>query len=277
MAGLRRRTRGSPIMAKRKAVPHGADAFDAYYSDLFGNRWQTLKQALLQDSKHNALFLSLNRPYYMDSASITAAAALPRLHKGNCLDMCAAPGGKTLVLCLHLGDAVQIQANDLSRSRHARLVKVLNEHLPAHTLRRIQTSNGNAALRAKSASEQYDRILLDAPCSSERHLLQNPKHLRDWSASRIKHLAQRQWSLLSAAFLLLKNHGFLLYATCALNPVENDRQIERLIKKYGTSVCIPSQSSPAFAEKTQYGCMFLPDTSCGSGPLYFSLIQKKNI
>ena len=53
-------------------------------------------------------------------------------------------------------------------------------------------------------------------------------------------LAQRQWALLSAAFLLLKQGGFLVYATCALADAENDSVVQKLLKKYGNAVVVHS-------------------------------------
>ena len=107
-------------------------------------------------------------------------------------------------------------------------------------------------------------------------------------------LAQRQWALLSAAFLLLKPGGFLVYATCALADAENDGVVQKLLKKYGTEAAIHSGTAatefaatdtktvgnnstpPMLGEKTLFGSRFLPDTCGGAGPLYFSLIEKMN-
>ena len=97
-------------------------------------------------------------------------------------------------------------------------------------------------------------------------------------------LAQRQWALLSAAFLLLKPGGFLLYATCALTDAENDGVVQKLLKKYGNEAIVRNSAhaingagmASILGEKTVFGCRFLPDTCGGAGPLYFSLIEKMN-
>lgn len=173
-----------------------------------------------------------------------------------------------------MGLNVQITANELSRPRRARLLKVLDEHLPPANRSRIEVTGCDAAVLPRIQQSRYDRILLDAPCSSERHVLTDPKYLSCWTAARVKMLAQRQWALLSAAFLLLKEGGFLVYATCALADAENDGVIERLVKKYGKSAAIRSYEPPAPCEKTIFGCRFLPDYCGGSGPLYCALIEK---
>ena len=249
----------------KKQKLSGAEGFESYYLSIFGERWQSLKAALLEERKPEAYSENLIQNYYLDYASIQAARAMPVLEEGSCLDMCAAPGGKTLVLLSRIKENAEIQA------------RVLDEHLSKQTRKRIKVSSYDASRMPRYGQELYDRILLDAPCSSERHVLQNEKYLKQWTEARIKNLSQRQWALLSAAFLLLKPKGFLVYSTCALADEENDFLIEKLIKKYKEKVRLEDKLdslSPILPEKTRYGFRFLPDKADGAGPIYFSLIQK---
>ena len=225
---------------KRSKQISGAAAFEAYYSALFGDRWTALREALLQETQPVAFSICGGKPYYLDQASIYAAQALPPIDEGSYLDMCAAPGGKTLVLASGMGQEAHIQANELSRARRARLLTVLNEHLPPDINARIEVTGYDAATLPRYRQAYYDRILLDAPCSSERHVITDAKYLACWTPARIKMLAQRQWALLSAAFLLLKQGGFLVYVTCALADAENDGVVQKLLKKYGTEAVVHS-------------------------------------
>ena len=252
----------------------GREAFEHYYMQQFGERWHILKAALLKEPNAVSFFAGGAKTYYLDQASVYAAQALPALETGRCLDMCAAPGGKTLVLALRMGLGVQITANELSRARRMRLSKVLEEHLPSEQRERITVTGFDAAVLPRLQTECYDRILLDAPCSSERHVLGDPQYVNAWTAARVKNLAYRQWALLSAAFLLLKAGGFLVYATCALADAENDAVVAKLLKKYGglVNVCEPEMLHGG--EKTAFGYRFLPDTCGGAGPLFFALLEK---
>ena len=261
----------------KKQKLSGAQGFESYYLSIFGERWQSLKAALLEEKKPEAYSENLIQNYYLDYASIQAARAMPVLEEGSCLDMCAAPGGKTLVLLSRIKENTEIQANELSADRRNRLIRVLDEHLSEDNRKRIRVSSYDASRMPRYGQELYDRILLDAPCSSERHVLQNEKYLKQWTEARIKNLSQRQWALLSAAFLLLKPKGFLVYSTCALADEENDFLIEKLIKKYKERVRLEDKLDslgPISPEKTRYGFRFLPDKAEGAGPIYFSLIQK---
>lgn len=261
----------------KKEKLKGPEGFEIYYSSIFGQRWPFLKASLLKENKALAYDENLIKTYYLDYASVQAARSLPPLGEGCCLDMCAAPGGKTLVLLSRMKG--EIHANEISAERRNRLIRVLDEHVHEKDRSRIKVSSYDAARMPRYGQELYERILLDAPCSSERHVLQNEKYLKQWTEARIKNLAQRQWALLSAAFLLLKPKGFLVYSTCALADSENDGLIERLLSKYKDRVetmPVPQEYFvPIAPEKTKYGYRFLPDMTEGSGPIYFALIRKK--
>lgn len=262
----------------KKIKSTGAQAFEEYYSAQIGVRWKALKEALSGEVKTVAYTQNLKKPYYMDYASLQAGIALPPAESGFCLDMCAAPGGKTLVLSNIMGKEVFLQANEISADRRNRLIKVLKESLEESAEKRVKVTGFDAAKMPKFIKTKYDRILLDAPCSSERHVLQSPKHLNEWSEARIRNLNLRQWALLSAAFLMLKPGGFLVYSTCAVLERENDSIIDRLLKKYKEAFTLSYflPSGNLLPEKTKNGFIYLPDKALGAGPLYFAICGKKD-
>ena len=121
--------------------------------------------------------------------------------------------------------------------------------------------------------EVYDSILLDAPCSSERHVLQSPEHMAQWSPSRPKRLQALQYSMLTSALLALKKGGFLLYSTCSVNHGEDEEIIKRFMRKHpGEAEEIEIELE--YGEKLEYGTIVLPDKSKGRGPMYASLLRK---
>ncbi len=257
----------------------GKESFDRYYSALFGSRWPALREALLKPVGHASWDRELLKPYFLDPGSVVAALSLPPVIDGRVLDMCAAPGGKTLVLLGRLGEGSRLTANEFSRDRKQRLITVLDEHAPAELRERVSVTGFDASRWSRYEQSCYDRILLDAPCSSERHVLCSEKHLAEWKPSRIKSLAIRQWSLLSGAWLVLAPKGLLLYSTCALDPAENDEIVRRLLKKYpDAAIREPDFDSlpPEYprGERTLYGFHVLPDADGGAGPLYYALIEK---
>lgn len=268
----------------------GASAFESWYGELYGARWPALRTALLVPVRHATWERGLVAPYYLDSGSIEAALALPPPDEGgSVLDMCAAPGGKTLVLASRLPAGAGITANEFSRDRKVRLVSVLDGHLPPAVRERVTVTGRDASRWSRYEQAAYDRILLDAPCSSERHVLSAPAYLDQWSPARIRNLAQRQWALLSGAWLVLRPGGYLVYSTCALSPGENDGVLARLVSKYddveiidplsaqGHQASIPPELASSRAERTEWGRHVLPDTADGAGPLYYALARKKPV
>jgi 16S rRNA (cytosine1407-C5)-methyltransferase len=254
-------------------------SFEDYYHSLYKERWGFLREALLAPNDAVAFDGGgiLAKPYYMDSASALAAEQLQLPESGEVLDACAAPGGKTLALASRIGADCWIVANDLSSDRRRRLASVLDEHLPPDIRARVKVSGFDAAAAGGRKKERgrFAAVLLDAPCSSERHVLADEVEYAKWTPARPKYLAARQWALLSSCFLLLAPGGCLVYCTCALAPEENGGVMARLFAKYGGEA---ESVPPDFeaGEPTDYGRIILPDRSGGAGPLYVARVRKKS-
>lgn len=268
---------------ERTAAPRGAAAFRERYSRLFGERWAGLEAALLAASDSVAFSAGAGlEPYRLDSASIFAARSLELPADGAILDACAAPGGKSLVLATRLapgpgsGPGSRLLANELSTDRRRRLRDVLDRHLPPELRARVDVSGRDAAAMCRRNAGAFDAILLDAPCSSERHVLADEAALAVWSPARIRGLAMRQWALLSSALIMLREGGCLVYSTCALSADENDLVVARAAARYGGALAFdrPAYEGPGEAEETEYGISILPDRAHGAGPMYVCRMRK---
>jgi 16S rRNA (cytosine1407-C5)-methyltransferase len=174
-----------------------------------------------------------------------------------------------------MGPGATLLANELSGERRRRLVRALDEHLPGEIRERVTVSGFDAAAAGGRTREQgrFAAILLDGPCSSERHVIAREKALGDWTPARPRFLAKRQWALLSAAFLLLQPGGSLVYATCSLSPEENDGAVSRLLDNDRDAI-LPDPPEFSEGEETRYGRIILPDTGGGMGPLYVARFRK---
>lgn len=268
-------------MAKREKLS-GEQRFEQYYSDLYGQRWPLLREALLKPSNPVSLSDQLKEPYYMDKASIIAASILPISENCTVLDMCAAPGGKTLSIALRLCGKGSLTANDRSASRRNRLLNVLKSCLPSDYRSIIRVTGHDSTKWSLYEKDAYDRILLDAPCSSERHVLTDPKALSIWSPNRPKLLAIQQFAMLASALDAAKSGAYILYSTCSICPMENEAVIGKLHSKRKDLFEEPDmlQTHPELeklSEKLEHGRIILPDAQDGTGPLYFCLIRKNNL
>lgn len=298
-------------------------AFESFFSKIHAHRWKSLRESLLQRecqvarrnyfcheevvapansqevlpscfvkswTEKKSLDLHPQRTtsqlldfYIMDPASVIVARSLGVQSGDRVLDMCAAPGGKTLILAEALHEAGELIANELSESRRERLKKVIQNYVPMSVRSRVWVKGQDAIKFGLKEPDSFDRILLDAPCSGERHLLENEKEYLQWSESRTKSMGQRQYGLICSALLSLKAGGRLIYSTCSISPYENDEVVRKFLKKKGDQIqslsakeCIeehtPHSSFLQF-EETEFGVSFLPDR-CGYGPMYFAAFTK---
>ncbi|AHC14664.1 tRNA and rRNA cytosine-C5-methylase [Salinispira pacifica] len=284
---------------KRKKIDRAArqQMFSRFYEDMFQGRWPELRQALLEDPTHHELKDGLLDSYFLDEASLFPARYLEAEHQDEILDLCAAPGGKSLVILSNLlsngllpGEAFRLVLNERSATRRGRLKQVISRFIPEHVQSRLSITGHDAGKWGLYQQNAYDKVLLDVPCSSERHLVNDPKYLDEWSPSRSERLAQQAYSFLLSALKTLKPGGTVVYSTCALSRLENDEVIDRvfmrMLKKQEMTLITRndrtyrSQSSaeprhlPEWVEDSALGHIILPDRAEGRGPIYFSRIKR---
>lgn len=215
--------------------------------------------------------------YPLDAASVLVAEALDVQAEDDVLDMCAAPGGKSLAILQKLDPSSvlgTLQLNEPNESRRKRLRIVIDEYIPAKLIsQKIRFTGCDASMFGAFPEESFDRILVDAPCSSERHLLQNDEH-GSWTPAKSKTLAKKQVSMLLNALRALRPGGRVVYATCSLSPLENDGVIAKVLEKTKVSVTV-SRRNWAFGEPTRFGWAILPEKGrCAWGPIYFALLNR---
>jgi 5-methylcytosine rRNA methyltransferase NSUN4 len=259
-------------MAK-KGKKSGEELFEEYYASRWGERWYSLKKSLFDEVTHYSLTEGLEQTYFLDEASLYPPKELDVKLGETVLDVCAAPGGKSLILATALQGSGSLTVNDLSPDRRRRLRQVMESHLRPEWQENIRFTGFDGSLWYRYEPNSYDKILLDAPCSSERHVLNSPEHLKKWTPGRIKSLAPRQFALLCSALETVKPGGLIVYSTCALAEEENDLIIERLMKKRkGRFTVEPTLLSKG--EETRYGRHILPDRD-GAGPIYYCRIRRE--
>jgi 16S rRNA (cytosine967-C5)-methyltransferase len=147
------------------------------------------------------------------------------------LDACAAPGGKTTQIAEWLQDRGELWAVDRSEARLRRLQA--NADRLGHGV--IQTLAADATLLAADRPAwigYFDRILLDAPCSGLGTLARHADARWRVTPATIEELLVLQSRLLEALLPLLAPAGWLVYATCTVEPRENRGRIEALLQSH---------------------------------------------
>jgi 16S rRNA (cytosine967-C5)-methyltransferase len=206
-----------------------------------------------------------------DEAAQLAASLLDLQTGQTVLDACCAPGGKTGHLLEREPSLGSITALDLEEKR---LVRVHENLQRLGQTQRVEVICGDAAQPEQWwHGEQFDRILLDAPCSATGVIRRHPdiKLLR--KPSDIDKLAQLQLQILQAMWALLKPGGRLVYATCSVIPTENTRVIEQFMA--AQSDCEEVHLDVDWGIAQTRGRQLLPQNN-GHDGFYYAVLTKLN-
>ncbi|HDG1687697.1 MAG: 16S rRNA (cytosine(967)-C(5))-methyltransferase RsmB [Kluyvera cryocrescens] len=179
------------------------------------------------------------------------------------LDLCCAPGGKTTHI-LEVAPEANVMAVDVDEKRLSRVY----DNLKRLGMKATVKQGDGRYPQQWCGEQQFDRILLDAPCSATGVIRRHPdiKWLR--RDRDIAELAQLQSEILDATWAHLKPGGTLVYATCSILPEENQQQIAAFLARTPNAVL----SETGTAE--QPGLQNLPGAEEGDGFFYAKLIKK---
>ncbi|WP_422047319.1 16S rRNA (cytosine(1407)-C(5))-methyltransferase RsmF [Rosenbergiella nectarea] len=155
------------------------------------------------------------------------------------MDMASAPGSKTTQIAAKMANQGLIVANEYAASR----VKVLHANISRCGVVNTALTHFDARVFGAALPEQFDAILLDAPCSGEGVIRKDPQAFTHWSLESTEEIAQTQRELLVSAFHALKPGGRLIYSTCTLNTIENQQVIASLSTAFPDAIEVESLAS----------------------------------
>ncbi len=205
-----------------------------------------------------------------DGAAQQAARLLDCQPNDVVLDCCPAPGGKTCHIIEQTPDIASMTAIDIEAARLERVQENLTRlNLTAEVI------TADAASKDWWSGQQFDRILLDAPCSGTGVIRRHPdiKWLR--KADDIDKLVLLQQQILANIWSLLKPGGTLLYATCSILPQENSEQIARFIENNQDAQLIAITANKLDTANESIGWQLLPDAKNMDGFYYAKLLKQK--
>ncbi len=157
-----------------------------------------------------------------EAASLVPVPLLAPRPGHTVLDLAAAPGSKTTQLAARMENTGAILALDVNLERMKALKFNLNRLGVANTLAALNDASKVAL------PPVFDRVLLDAPCSSEGLVRKRLDALKGWSPKLVEAKAKLQKKLLLRAFDALKPGGEMVYSTCTLSPEENEEVVRHL-------------------------------------------------
>ena len=137
------------------------------------------------------------------------------------LDLCAAPGGKTTHLAALMGDTGEIVAVERNADR-AEQLRATARRMHASI---VEVVHGDAAAFTTAQDARFDRVLVDPPCSGLGTLRSRPDLRWRTDPAQIQGLVAEQRAILDAAVAALKPGGRLVYSTCTISALENERMV----------------------------------------------------
>ena len=166
--------------------------------------------------------------YVQDEASQIACEALSAIEGMRILDLCAAPGGKSVYAAIRSCDRAEICARDLHESKLS-LIKDTARRL---SLSSVRVEARDARLLSDTDIAAYDAVICDVPCSGLGVFGKKPDLRYADIHARFRALVPLQGEILEAAIRAVRPGGVILYSTCTLHPVENSERVHAAIEAH---------------------------------------------
>ncbi len=164
--------------------------------------------------------------YYIQEPSAMLPGAVIGVKPGDkVLDLCAAPGGKTVQMAAQMKGQGLLVANDINADR----VKALVKNVELCGVKNAVILNETPDKIAKKFEGYFDKILVDAPCSGEGMFRKDEDAIRSWEKFKCEKCCGMQWDILEQVDKMLKPGGSILYSTCTFSPEEDEIMIERFL------------------------------------------------
>ena len=206
------------------------------------NTLKTTKQQLLRDGNfyqaevENCLYYKgniIDTDYFKDNlvmiqsqSSQIAVDTLNVRKNSYVLDLCSAPGSKTVQMAMMMENTGKIVSNELYDFRS----ELVRQNLNKYQIKNVElTTVDGVYIDNYYQRNSFDYVLLDAPCSGLGTLRHKPEIKITIKPQDIDEIVMLQKKLLISAANMLKPNGYLVYSTCTLNKKENERQIQSFL------------------------------------------------
>ena len=209
--------------------------------------------------------------FYLQEPSAMLPAYLLSPESGDLvLDLCAAPGGKTMQASLLMNNEGLIISNDISKSR----AFAISENAERLGRGNLLITNNDFSLIYDKFINTFDKIILDAPCSGSGMFRKEDKMWEDWSYQKVLKNAEIQKSLIMIAYSMLKPGGTMIYSTCSFSYEEDEEVIDYLINSTDAELKeIPDSELFYRSRNNGHDIHLLPFLFPGEGH-YIALINK---
>ena len=179
------------------------------------------KKSINQLGKHP--FFDLGLYYIQEPSAMLVSYLLNPKPNERIIDLCAAPGGKSCYTALNCNFLL---SNDYSNSR----ANILSENIERMGIENTIVTSNDVKYLSDNLCGQFDKVILDAPCSGEGMFRKSEEVYKDWSLEKVESLSSLQKELILQAYKLLKKDGIMAYSTCTYEIKENEEVINYLLE-----------------------------------------------
>lgn len=210
--------------------------------------------------------------YLQEPSAMVVSYMLDAKEDDFILDLCAAPGGKTIQASLSMKQKGIIISNDISKER----CRALKDNVDRLGLKNIVITNNDFKYIYTNFLNTFDKIILDAPCSGSGMFRKDDKMISDWSINKVFKNAITQYELISIAYEMLKPGGTLVYSTCSYSYEEDEEVIQYLLSNVDATILDINVSKLFYQDKSKLGIHLFPYLFPGEGH-YICLIRKPGV
>ncbi len=222
--------------------------------------------------------------YIQEPAAMAPAECIDIGPQWKILDMCAAPGGKSTQLKNKLNDNGILVSNEIISSR----CRILTGNIERLGLKNTVITCMDTKKLKSFFPETFDLIMCDAPCSGEGMFRKDDTAINEWSEENVRMCSIRQSEILENAVALLKDGGYIIYATCTFSLEENEMVIDKFLTSHPdfelveVNDTIKENTAPGIrfdgcnCKNIHFTRRFYPYISKGEGQ-FMAVLHNKNI
>ncbi len=164
--------------------------------------------------------------FYIQEPSAMITAQKADIKEGEIvLDLCAAPGGKSIQAAEKAGILI---SNEIISKR----ARILSSNIERLGFGNVIVTSASPEELSEVMPEYFDKIIVDAPCSGEGMMRRDETACKEWSLENVNTCVIRQKEILTYADKMLKPGGILVYSTCTFEPYENKWQIKSFVNSH---------------------------------------------
>ena len=229
-----------------------------------------IKYCLYVDYSELIKIKQLDKLYAVQGVpSIIVGENASKFAKDSALDVCAAPGGKSVLIAMK-NENTNIISCDINEKR----LKLINEYVSKYDVKNIKTKVNDATVFNSEWEDSFDLVLCDVPCSNLGVCNKKPDVLIRKSINNIKQLPFIQSKILETSSKYVKSGGVLIYSTCTILPQENENVVEKFLNSHKNFELINLDSFGINVIKNKGMLTFLPNISETEGFFIGGMIRK---